>query len=598
MKKILAAMLLLTILLPVSQAFAVENVTVTNYFYAHANTAGTFAFKDKYGSTVQYGDGIEHDATITALYVTAQGMAEGDKIQVVTDLGETIDITPGVRTSIVTNEAITIRLVKVGNNEVLARLDDLWTYDQANGGTEVHYSFGRDYPTSFGDLGPGGNDAEDVEGNYYYFSPRDAYKYDYTVPSGSSYYELHYLNPDGSTAYMREYNQTPTGVHYLTCNGTYQMRWFDSPGGTLIAQSELMTTTGIQDPTCSSYAGTGYDDFDVTKTVNDDGTVTFEWQKPSEDTHHYDVYVNGNRVPIHYTEETSGRSYTTVNCNQTLGNICDNPISFMAVKEDGNIVGQVDFTGTPSSGGGGDGGSSDGCDGCALLTDMLACPAWDEYMGDWRNLLNDVIPPPPDWQEVANIMRDTIVPAMGQELVNRAPVIADIIADEFESRESPVYPPGSLPTYTAPEPLPTMTDMTTDVQFDLNSGVPSFEPDYSGSQSFTIPDPMDLELSDDDAGYVAPQPTPSEPNRSYQGQDVAPEPDPGYAGSASDDVTPPGYTITNPDATAPARDYVMGGDDGGPIPGYVGSGDDPGTAPGYDYTDAPMPDYTTTIGGG
>lgn len=40
--------------------------------------------------------------------------------------------------------------------------------------------------------------------------------------------------------------------------------------------------------------------------------------------------------------------------------------------------------------------------GCQNIKDMLACPDWDKYMGEWAKMISSVIPPPPDWDMVAN----------------------------------------------------------------------------------------------------------------------------------------------------------------------------------------------------
>ncbi|MFO7296353.1 MAG: hypothetical protein C0P72_010065, partial [Clostridia bacterium] len=163
-------------------------VTVNNYFYAHANTPGTFAFRDKYGNTQLYGDGYEFDAVIVSIDVEAQGMGPGDTITARSSGGQTWTVTPGTTTNVnvAPNQTISITLQKSGYNEVWARLAVMRTYDASGGGTNVTYYFSlNDMPTRYGDLGPGsggGGDVEIVQGNYYYFPDRDAYKYDYNPP--------------------------------------------------------------------------------------------------------------------------------------------------------------------------------------------------------------------------------------------------------------------------------------------------------------------------------------------------------------------------------------------------------------------------------
>src|SRR5690606_17904408 len=63
--------------------------------------------------------------------------------------------------------------------------------------------------------------------------------------------------------------------------------------------------------------------------------------------------------------------------------------------------------GDDSGGGGDDGGGSGGsCDACKWLTDALACPAWDEYMGELTDAIRDALPPPTNWDEVASTFVD------------------------------------------------------------------------------------------------------------------------------------------------------------------------------------------------
>lgn len=583
MKKVFTLSILLALVIPAGLASA-ATIIVQNYFYVHENKPGTYYFKDKYGSEIQYGDNVQHDAVIQGLYVSAQGLAAGDQIVVYTGSGSSYPVTPGVQMnlSVPKNDYIKIALIKTGTNEVFAKLDDMNTFDDSDGGTYVHYIYSvNDIPTKYGDLGQGGDTSNIINGTYYYFPPKDKYKFDYPPPSGVSYYELHF---DGAAGHFyRTYNQQPTGVHYLTCNGIYVMKFFDASGN-LVAKTPEMTTHEIQVPTCNSQPeNTGYKDFTLTKSSMGNGKATLNWNSlPNAVV--YQVFRKGQLI-----EAVDGTSAVIDDDGEAY--------SVIAFDQYSNLIGQADLPASPTQTnpppGGGDGG--EGCDGCKWLTDILACPAWDQYMGEWESMLRDVIPPPPDWQEVANIMRDTIVPAMGQELVNRAPEIAEIIADEFESREDPVNPPGPLPSYTPPYPVPTMQDMTERINFDLTTDVPSFEPDYSGSKPFTIPDPLNIQLDDTDAGYTAPDPTPSNnPIPVYSGGDPTPEPDPGYAGSSPpvDETAIPGYVVTNPDATAPERSYnPPSPDTGGTIPSYQAPPPDSGTIPGYQLPNDPMPSY-------
>lgn len=594
MKRILILTLILGLALPVGLASA-ATVVVQNYFYAHENTPGSFYFKDKYGSQSQYGDNVQHDAVITAIRVSAQGMQSGDQIVLTTSGGASYEVAPGEQLSlnVPKNQYIQIKLIKSGFNEVFAKLDYMNTFDDSDGGTNVSYTFSvNEIPTSYGDLGPGnsGGNATIIEGNYYYFEPQDSYKYDYPPPPGVSYYELHF---DGAAGHFyRTYNHAPTGIHYLTCNGSYVMRFFDG-SGQLVAMSQTMTTTQIQSPTCNSQPGTGagYQDFNVYRTIDQDMPQydLLLWDE-YPGAYHYRIYMNGQLI-----DEQSG---TTLRIQRD--NAAYSVVALDAYKQ---YLAQADLAGTsggdPGGGGGNPGGGDPGdCTGCDMLREILECPEWQLYLGGLTQAIKDAWPNPPYWQGVADIFRDKIVPEMGAEIVRRAPAVAKIIADEFESREDPVYPPGTLAAYNPPYAIPTPTDMPTQIPFDLNSGIPDFEPDYSGSQPFTIPDPTNIQLDDTDAGYDPPDPTPSNnPVPVYQGSEPIIEPDPGYSGSVQDDVSAPGYVITNPDATTPIKNYQISETDDGNMPGYQGAPSDPEGIPSYQMPTDTMPGYQGPTGG-
>lgn len=175
--------------------------------------------------------------------------------------------------------------------------------------------------------------------------------------------------------------------------------------------------------------------------------------------------------------------------------------------------------------------------GCQNIKDALECPEFDQYLGKWADMIRGTYPPPPDWNNVAAIMRDTIVPAMGQEIVNRAPEIADIIADEFESRETPVQPPPPIPSF---DPVvPKFNDSPNAINESLDSNVPNFSPDYTESKPFTIPDPLDVEFSNEDKGYGYKEPDNSAPV--YEQTEAAASAAPDYEQQKVEDWTYPHY---------------------------------------------------------
>ncbi|WP_336791159.1 hypothetical protein [Paenibacillus sp. MMO-177] len=400
-----------------------------------------------------------------------------------------------------------------------------------------------------------------------YLSTRDEYwlnYYGWDESADSS--RLNYWTTTG-TYYSAESHNPPNGSWYLTCNGTYILEVFAN--GVKVGETKQWTTTKIKNPACRSYdnADSLKNDLGVAVTDNGDGTSTMTWNS-IPGANHYDIYKDGNKIG-----ETTG---TSTKIDSAGG------YTVSAVDSNGNVIGESDYIAPqPSTGGGSDGGSG-GCDGCKLITDMLACPAWDDYMGEWESMLHRVYQPP-NWQQVANVMRDTIVPAMGQELINRSPEMAKIFADEFESREKPVAPPPMPPAAYTPPSVPHMTDLPNKIDSDVTKDVPSFEPDYSGSQGFTIPDPLDIKLSDQDGGYTYPDKT-DQAAPDYQGTESEVEQPPQYNvpepsqspssclfNSTSGLLCMPDYQMPN---SSPAPDYQTSeGSDG--IPNYQTAPDNP-----------------------
>lgn len=258
------------------------------------------------------------------------------------------------------------------------------------------------------------------------------------------------------------------------------------------------------------------------------------------------------------------------------------------------------------------GGTTPSCNGCDLINQIIACPGWSTIVGD----LAQIMPSPPDWSIVADEFKSKIVPAigselmqwmpdyariigndiesrapamskiMGQEIVNRSPEIARIFADEFQSREKPVIPPPNyIPQWKLPNEIK-IRDISQVPSFDLNSNVPNFEPDYSGSQGFTIPDPADWNENDiTDKGYDHKTPTNTAPD--YNLQDTVPENDIGY--ETTENTKPaPNYEITNKPATSPAPSYNTSSGSSTP-PNYNGQHNG-----NIDYNhpaEKPVPDY-------
>lgn len=571
------------------QALA-ATVDVSNFYYVHANKPGTHVFKLKSGESVVHGDGVQHDAYVTNVFLEVKGLGSGEYIYVKYEDGSTAQIEGDSLWIDLNTKTIELFLVKNSNSETWARMKQMNAYDSSDGGTFVYYNFNLSPPSQYGDPVPGPipsptptptptpiptptstptptpkptpiptpqptpNPGRIVNSSYYYVPWLDQYRLDYD-PIEAARYRLDFIGSSG-VPYAAEYNHPPTGTHYLTCNGAYVMKFLDASGN-IIGQTEQIQTSQMVSPICDSYADgvTGKDDLNARYMPNGDGTYKIEWnQIPSAIK--YEVWKDGM-----FVGETDGNSLDV-----------NGPGSISVVAKDpaGGHTGQSDLYISPG------GTSPGGCGSCDKLAELLSCPAWYDYMGQWRSLLEDVIPPPPNWHQVAGIMRDTIVPAMGDELVRRSPEIAKIIADEFQSREKPVAPPKEFPSFR-PD-LPQLQDLPGKIEEDLMQDIPSFQPDFSESKPFAIPDPMDLTYDNKDSGYQYPdKPDLSAPE--YRTEEKSIETDKGYQARQPESVESPGYQVTNDTANAPMPKYKTKENGPDPIPDY---NVDP---------EGPMPDY-------
>lgn len=227
-----------------------------------------------------------------------------------------------------------------------------------------------------------------VNAMYYYVPFKDEYRVDYNPPSGVAWYQLHYTSPTG-TIYTGDYNFQPTGTHWLTCNGTYRLNFFNAQNQ-LIYETQDMITTEIQNPSCLSYSEgiNGNDDLNADYTTNPDGSYNVTWQ-PIPGATNYEIWVNGQNQG-----STPGTSATVTDKGS---------VTIVARDNNGNIVGQSDLT-VPdlateyneNVGGGG------GCNMCDKLAALLECPEWNTYMSDLTGAIRDALPTLPEWRQIAD----------------------------------------------------------------------------------------------------------------------------------------------------------------------------------------------------
>ena len=241
---------------------------------------------------------------------------------------------------------------------------------------------------------------------------------------------------------------------------------------------------------------------------------------------------------------------------------------------------------------------------CGCVVDI---PGWGDMMGKLDEI-KSAIPPEPNWQQVANTMRDTIVPAFRDEMENmlgRAPepLSPPIFNNPLEGGID--EPTGSLPGNFEESGF-TANDLKADaeeIQFqeDQSGGFELLDPVGSlpTQEEFkqNIPEEQDLQAPEvPDVTGTAPEPPEQEniaptppdvtgtaPNPGNQ-ENIAPEPP---------DVTGTAPSPSEEDNIAPSPSE---GDNVAPTPGDTTGtaplpGDDTGTAPvpSDDLTTAPLP---------
>ncbi|MGG0718386.1 hypothetical protein ABE096_12450 [Robertmurraya massiliosenegalensis] len=218
----------------------------------------------------------------------------------------------------------------------------------------------------------------------------------------------------------------------------------------------------------------------------------------------------------------------------------------------------------------------EGCDSCAVFE----CPNWSIYMGKLDEIKN-AIPPAPNWQQVANTFRDTIVPSLIGDLGNL-----------LGSAPNPPSPPSSLGGIddrgfkdSAPQgnEAPGLGD--TDYS-KIKDEAPKIPETPDTSDGFTIMDPVDNlpsqdEFKDnvpkDEDNFAPPPPKDNEEDapvpEDETGDAPIPEDDGASAPMPEDNI---GTAPVPEDQGGQAPTPGDGGSYSPPIPGGSGSDDESG----------------------
>ncbi len=131
--------------------------------------------------------------------------------------------------------------------------------------------------------------------------------------------------------------------------------------------------------------------------------------------------------------------------------------------------GSGDGSGGDGTGGTGDGSGTGICENCA----MFECPNWSEYMGKVDEIINK-IPPPPDWEQVADTFYERVVPKAINDLDNmlKDSFLPKMMSD-LENMLGTAPEPPSSPAILEPSSIPTPSSPTVNDYADtLNQAKP------------------------------------------------------------------------------------------------------------------------------
>lgn len=360
-------------------------------------------------------------------------------------------------------------------------------------------------------------------GSFYYVPYLDQYRIDYAYNTLDVRYELHFESSTGQK-FVGSYNHKPSGIHYLTCNGEYRMTFYDGSGQVVHTWGPVTTTQIIQ-PTCSSYADgvSGLDDLKAKATQIGDGRYRLDWSSVPDATN-YKVYKDGQLI------------------DSTPGNISETgkgSISVVAYDQNGNIVGRSDLT-VPKA----------NSDCCQWLSDLLACPDWDKYMGEMTKAIKNALPTLPEWRQ-----------------------IADQFVAAFADWAGPVPEPPSVPEIAAniTPPMPTVDTSVPEADFDLK--VPD---EYNQPINFDITTGPQIPVVDESQPITIYEPD-KYINSDSPGTMVFPaDPRNHSDGIKQPDTIDTGYNLPTPtktgDYTTPPADLPRPGPTTGttPTPGAIG----------------------------
>lgn len=244
----------------------------------------------------------------------------------------------------------------------------------------------------------------------------------------------------------------------------------------------------------------------------------------------------------------------------------------------------------------GEGSGSGECNSCAIFS----CPGWGQYMGKLDDI-KAAIPPPPNWNQVAGIFRDTIAPQIKKdmaELIGTAPNPTMPTLPKAPDKPNAPPLPEDLDDRNIKAPTGKEDPDLGDSGFtpeDLKSAAPDIPVRDDPTEGFNINNPIDALPSQEDFKKNVPNegdaPYPGKPK---EPENVAPTPNeqPNKAPTPTEQPNK-APTPTEQPNTAPTPGENHGnppipGSDSGKVP--IPGGDyGTGPIPGSDNTKIPIP---------
>ena len=398
--------------------------------------------------------------------------------------------------------------------------------------------------------------SDNIQIHYFtYDSSRDQYILDYTLSGYANAVVTVFITPTGTT-YTKEWGSwTVNRRIFHNCNGTFNYNF--TVNDKVIGYIYGLETTQIQNEVCSQKIP-GTDPSDVNPTINDrdDGGKRITYTKDDGSGN------NGGGI-----DPSGHRLEISRDGGQTWDSFADNPIGsggggtyqtgyfdvpypgyYRIVTYDENnntlstdYIDESEFENTST------------CNGCKTLSEMIACPAWDDYVGDLSSAIAEAIPPPPPIEDGMNYL----IEKLAEQDVE--PIVPDPPAP---------YDPG----YEEQQ-----IDLPEKIETDINPSPTDFEPvtEGEGEGAISLIDPNAWVPDDTDIGYQSPDPDSINPKEYEYTDDPQNPPDYDFG----NEETIPDYDYNETNGQLPNYEY----NDTGNIPDYETGNQNGGGVPDYNY---------------